>query len=252
METPGRARRQQYWLLGCVAYVVFAFGLGCGPVGEAQGPGASPAGAGSPATDESPQPAEPVDGRSVVLFLGTSLTAGYGLPSDQAFAALIQQRIDSEGLPFRTVNAGVSGDTSAGGLRRVDWLLRQPIAVLILELGANDMLRGQSAAMMRDNLRSILDLTREAMPDVQLVIAGMRAAPNLGAAYAREFDSVFPQLATEYDAALIPFLLEGVASVRGLNQPDGIHPTADGHEILANTVWRVLSPLLRRSTQERY
>jgi len=180
-----------------------------------------------------------------VLFVGTSLTAGAGLAAEQSFPALVQRRIDEAGLAYRVVNAGVSGDTSAGGLRRIEWLLRLPVAVMILELGANDMLRGQSAAMMRDNLRSILDLTLEAMPDVQLVIAGMRAAPNLGATYAREFDSVFPQLATEYDAALIPFLLEGVASVRGLNQPDGIHPTADGHEILANTVWQVLAPLLR-------
>ena len=216
--------------------------LGCGTASN-DAPAAAADTAAELAIEEtagSPTPARPV-----VLFVGTSLTAGAGLAAEQSFPALVQRRIDEAGLAYRVVNAGVSGDTSAGGLRRIEWLLRLPVAVMILELGANDMLRGQSAAMMRDNLRSILDLTLEAMPDVQLVIAGMRAAPNLGATYAREFDSVFPQLATEYDAALIPFLLEGVASVRGLNQPDGIHPTADGHEILANTVWQVLAPLLR-------
>ena len=183
----------------------------------------------------------------VVLFVGTSLTAGYGLPSDQAFPALVQGRIDDVDLGYRVVNAGVSGDTSAGGLRRMEWLLRLPVDVLVLELGANDMLRGLQAAAMNDNLRAILDLTRDAHPDVHVVISGMRAAPNLGAHYAREFDAVFPELASQYDAALIPFLLDGVAAVRHLNQLDGVHPTAEGHEILASTVWRVLEPLLREA-----
>ena len=187
------------------------------------------------------------DERPVVVFFGDSLTAGFGLPVDQAFPALIQQRIDSEGLDFRVVNAGVSGDTSAGGLRRVDWLLRQPIAVFVLELGANDMLRGQSVEALRANLRGILDKVREAWPTARFVIAGMRAAPNLGPAYGRAFEESFERIAAEYEAALIPFLLEGVAADPALNQPDGIHPTARGHERVATLVWETLDPLLRSS-----
>jgi len=180
----------------------------------------------------------------VVLFLGTSLTAGYGLPSDRAYPALIQEKIDSAGLAFRVVNAGVSGETSAGGLRRIDWLLRQPLAVLVLELGANDMLRGQDIGAMRANLQEIIDRTRAAHPGVRILIAGMRAAPNLGAAYAREFEAIFEELARRNDAVLIPFLLQDVAGVPELNQADGNHPTAEGHEIIAENIWRVLRPVL--------
>jgi acyl-CoA thioesterase-1 len=184
------------------------------------------------------------DDRPVVLFLGDSLTAGYGLVAEEAFPALIQQRIDSAGLNFRVVNAGVSGDTSAGGLRRVDWLLQQPISILVLELGANDMLRGQSVEAMRANLRGILDKVRAARPDVRFVIAGMRAAPNLGPAYGREFEASYALIASEYDAALIPFVLDGVAGDAALTQPDGIHPTALGTERVAIVVWDAVSPLL--------
>jgi len=185
------------------------------------------------------------DDRPIVLFLGDSLTAGYGLAGEQAFPALIQQRIDAAGLNFRVVNAGVSGDTSAGGLRRVDWLLQQPIAILVLELGANDMLRGQSVEAMRSNLRGILDKVRVARPDVRFVIAGMRAAPNLGPAYGREFEESFALIAGEYDATLIPFVLDGVAGDAALTQPDGIHPTALGYERVAMLVWDAVAPLLR-------
>jgi acyl-CoA thioesterase-1 len=181
----------------------------------------------------------------VVVFLGTSLTAGYGLPEDQAFPALIQARIDSSGLDYRVINAGVSGDTSAGGLRRLDWLLRLPIAALVLELGANDMLRGQSVALLRSNLATILDRTSNAHPDVQFLIAGMRAAPNLGRDYVGEFDAIYPALASEYDAAFVPFLLQDVAAKRSLNQADGIHPTAAGHVLIAERLWKELQPILR-------
>jgi acyl-CoA thioesterase-1 len=184
----------------------------------------------------------------VVLFLGTSLTAGYGLPSDEAYPALIQSRIDSAGLDFRVVNAGVSGETSAGGLRRINWLLRQPLAVLVLELGANDMLRGQDIEAMRANLQEIIDRTRSAHADARIVIAGLKAAPNLGEPYASRFESVFIELAEENGAALIPFLLDGVAGVPELNQPDGNHPTAEGQRIVAETVWRVLEPALKEIT----
>ncbi len=179
-----------------------------------------------------------------MLFLGTSLTAGLGLPPEQAFPALIQSKIDSAGLDFRAVNAGVSGGTSAGGLRRIDWLLRQPIAVLVIELGANDMLRGQDIEAMRSNLQEIIDRTRSAHPTARIVIAGMQAAPNLGEPYGREFAATFNELADRNDAALIPFLLEDVAGLQELNQPDGIHPTAEGHAIIADHVWRVLAPIL--------
>ncbi|KPK83197.1 MAG: GDSL family lipase [Gemmatimonas sp. SM23_52] len=183
----------------------------------------------------------------VVLFLGTSLTAGYGLPSDEAYPALIQSKIDSAGLDFRVLNAGVSGETSAGGLRRMDWLLRQPLAVLVLELGANDMLRGQDIEAMRANLQEIIDRTRAAHTDAQIVIAGLRAAPNLGEPYASLFEATFVELAAENGAALIPFLLDGVAGVPELNQPDGNHPTAEGHQIVAGNVWEVLEPVLRHA-----
>ncbi len=197
------------------------------------------------AEPSSPPPNASEPERPVVLFLGTSLTAAYGLPADGAFAARVQERIDAEGLGYRVVNAGVSGDTSAGGVARLDWLLRLPIAVLVVELGANDMLRGHDVDAMRRNLQEIFDRARAAHPQVRFVLAGMRAAPNLGAAYARRFDAVFPELARENGAALIPFLLEGVAADPALNQSDGIHPTAEGHVRIAATVWKELGPVLR-------
>jgi acyl-CoA thioesterase-1 len=185
--------------------------------------------------------------RPVVLFLGTSLTAGHGLPSDEAFPALVQERIDAAGLDYRVVNAGVSGDTSAGALRRLDWLLRLPLAVLVLELGANDMLRGLSPAQLERNLAQILERTRAAHPAARFVVAGMRAAPNLGLPYVRDFEAVFPRLARANGALLVPFLLEGVAAVASLNQADGIHPNAEGHRRVADALWQALAPLLREA-----
>lgn len=149
------------------------------------------------------------------------------------------------GLEFRVINAGVSGDTSAGGLRRIDWLLRQPVAVLVLELGANDMLRGQDVVALRENLRAIVERTRVENPDVRIVVAGMRAAPNLGPDYVSAFEAVYPELAAEVDAVLVPFILDGIAGDPALNQPDGIHPTAEGHRRIAETLWETLEPLLR-------
>lgn len=184
--------------------------------------------------------------RPAIVFLGTSLTAGYGLQEDQAFPALVGERLAAEGRPFRIVNAGVSGDTSAGGLRRLDWLLRLPIAVLVLELGANDMLRGQSPEALEQNLTAILDQTRAAHPKAQFVIAGMRAAPNLGAQYRNAFDGIYPALAERYDADLVPFLLEDVAAKRELNQADGIHPTAKGHALIADRVYAILAKTIDR------
>ncbi len=183
--------------------------------------------------------------RPVVLFVGTSLTAGLGLEPEEAYPALLQAKIDSAGLPFRAVNAGVSGETSAGGLRRIDWLLREPVAVLVLELGANDGLRGLEPDAMRRNLQEIIDRTRAAHPDARIVIAGMEAPPNLGERYTEPFRAVFPELAARNDAVLIPFLLDGVAAVPELNQADGIHPTAEGQRRIAETVWTYLEPVLR-------
>jgi acyl-CoA thioesterase-1 len=182
--------------------------------------------------------------RRTIVFLGTSLTAGYGVGEDQAFPAVIQERIDSAGLPFQVVNAGISGETSAGGLARIDWVLRGPVDVLVLELGANDGLRGLPVDRMRANLDSILVRTRRAYPAAAIVIAGMEAPPNLGDTYTAEFRRTFSDLATLRDAALVPFLLEDVGGVRSLNQDDGIHPTAGGHRMLADNVWVVLAPLL--------
>jgi acyl-CoA thioesterase-1 len=143
------------------------------------------------------------------------------------------------------VNAGVSGATSAGGLRQIEWLLRQPVAVLVLELGANDGLRGLGVDQLAVNLDSIVTLTRTSHPNVRIVVAGMQAPPDLGSRYTAEFRQVFERLAARHDAALIPFLLEGVGGVIALNQEDGIHPTAEGHAVIAETVWRTLEPVLR-------
>jgi acyl-CoA thioesterase-1 len=181
-----------------------------------------------------------------VVFLGTSLTAGYGLDPDESYPALIQEKIDSAGWPYRVINAGESGETSAGGLRRLDWLLRQPIAALVIELGANDGLRGQDVDAMRANLQAIIDRTRAARPDARILLAGMESLPNMGRQYTGAFRDVFPALARRNDVTLIPFLLEGVAAVPALNQADGIHPTAEGQRMLAETVWRYLAPVLDR------
>jgi acyl-CoA thioesterase-1 len=232
-----RCTRERSWLgpLCAAAALLLAAGPGCDAGG-----GAGAAG-GGPATRE---PDASAAQRPVVLFLGDSLTAGYGLPEEQAFPALVQQRIDAAGLDYRVVNAGVSGDTSAGGRQRIDWLLRQPIAVLVLELGANDMLRGQDLDALAANLRAIVAATRAAHPGARVLVAGMRAPPNLGADYVVRFEATYRALAREADAALIPFVLEGVATDPALNQPDGIHPTAEGHRIVADTVWQALEPLL--------
>jgi acyl-CoA thioesterase-1 len=180
-----------------------------------------------------------------VLFLGTSITAGYGLDPSQGFPALIQEKIDERGWNFKVVNAGQSGDTSAGGLARMDWLLRGRIDVLVLELGANDGLRGFPVEVTRKNLQAIIDRARERYPKIKLIIAGMRVPPNLGRDYGRQFETLFPDLAKKNKALLIPFILEGVGGMREFNLPDGIHPTAKGHEIVAANVWKVLEPMLK-------
>ena len=181
-----------------------------------------------------------------IVFFGDSLTAGYGLddPATQGYPGLIQKKIDAAGLPWRTVNAGLSGETSAGGLRRVDWVLRQPIDVFVLALGANDGLRGVDPAVTRDNLQKILDRVKAKYPRAQLVVAGMQMPPAMGATFAEAFAKNYPELAAKNDATLIPFLIAGVGGDPRLNQADRIHPTAAGQEIVAENVWAVLRKVL--------
>ena len=187
-----------------------------------------------------------------VVFMGTSLTAGYGLDDPaHRYTSLIQGIVDSLAMPFEIVSAGESGETSAGGVRRVEWLFERPVDVLILELGANDGLRGQSTVAMKTNLQAIIDQVRERYSSVKLVVAGMEAPPNMGPQYTAAFKSVFSDLAIANQALLIPFLLEGVAGDTALNQADGIHPNSQGHQRVAATVWRIIEPLLLEVANER-
>jgi acyl-CoA thioesterase-1 len=214
---------------------------GCG--GEESGngavasvPRATPTEASTPRSEAAP---------ATVMFFGDSITAGYGIGTEDAFPALIQARADSAGLPIRVVNAGLSGETSAAGLRRIGWVLREPVDVFVLELGGNDALRGTDLAATRRNLQAIVDSVRSRNPATRIVIAGMMIPPNFGAAYAGAFRDIFPELASANDAVLVPFLLDGVARVDGMMQADGIHPTRAGHRVMAETTWRYLEPELR-------
>jgi len=209
---------------------------GCGGAPESPAP-----------TPPPPQPAaaEPAP-VPLIVFAGTSLTAGYGLSSPAlAYPALIQRKLDSLGLRYRVVNAGVSGETSAGLLRRIGWVLDQGnVAVLMVETGANDGLRGQDPDSTRANIQAIFDRAKALVPPPRLLLTGMEAMPNLGRDYTTRFRAIYPDLARRNDAVLVPFLLEGVAGVDSLNQADGIHPTPRGQEIVAETVWRALRGLI--------
>ena len=184
--------------------------------------------------------------RQTIIILGDSLAAGYGLDLSESFPALLQKKVDENALKFSVVNAGISGDTSAGGLRRIDWLLKRRVDVLVLELGGNDGLRGIPVAATRTNLQAIIDRTKQKYPQAQIVVAGMQMPPNMGADYNAAFAKIFPDLAKANNAALIPFLLEGVGGKPELNLPDMIHPTAEGHKIVAENVWKVLRPVLEK------
>ena len=190
-----------------------------------------------------PDAAKPL--RRTVVVLGDSLAAGFGVEPKEAYPALLQQQVDAARLPFTVVNAGVSGDTTAGGLRRVDWVLRQPVDVLVLELGGNDGLRGLAPEATRSNLVAIIGKARAKNPETKVVLAGMVMPDNMGEAYNRKFQAIFPEVAQEQKVALIPFLLAGVGGVPELNQPDQIHPTAKGHALVASNVWVTLEPMLR-------
>lgn len=189
-----------------------------------------------------------VDDGKVILFYGNSITAGYGLDLSEAFPALIQNRLDSLGYDYRVINAGLSGETSASGLSRIEWVMRTPIDIFVLELGGNDGLRGISLNETRRNLESILMKVKAEYPQVRIIVAGMQIPPNMGQEYTEEFRTIFPALAEKFDAALIPFLLDGVGGNPELNLPDGIHPTAEGHKILAGNVWEVLELMLEKES----
>ena len=250
METARRARAGAAF--ACMALVVIAL---CAAACSRERPPAAraPVAAPPPAAPSAAVPAAPVPAaaptpaasRPRIVFLGDSLTAGYGLEKVQAVPALIEARLTREGYPFEVVNAGVSGDTSAGGLSRLDWSLSGDVRILVIELGANDGLRGLPVSAMKHNLTEII--TRAKARGIAVLLTGMEALPNYGAAYTAEFRDTFPALAREHKVAFMPFYLDGVAGDPGLNIADGMHPNPEGATIVANNLWRVLEPLLKAS-----
>lgn len=196
--------------------------------------------------EREPQKGNGEKNEAVALFFGNSLTAGKGVSQDEAFPALIRKRIDSLGWAIEVVNAGVSGETSAGGESRIDWVLEQQrVDLFVLELGANDGLRGVPPSETKENLQAIIDKVEEAYPEARIVLAGMKVPPNMGQEYGQEFEKVFPSLAERNGIELIPFLLEDVAGRDSLNRSDGIHPNPKGHKIVARTVWKAIEDELR-------
>ncbi len=193
-------------------------------------------------TTKSKKPTQ--NNKKTIVFFGNSLSAAYGIEPSQGFVGLTAQRIDSLGLPYEIVNAGLSGETTAGGKTRIEWILRQPVDIFILELGGNDALRGIDPDDSYKNLKFIIEKVKEKYPSAKIVLAGMEAPPNLGTDFTSKFHQMYPRLAKEYDASLIPFLLDGVGGIAELNLPDGIHPTPKGHKIVAANIWTVLKDLL--------
>jgi acyl-CoA thioesterase-1 len=194
------------------------------------------------------KPAEvtaPAAKKKTIVFFGDSLSAGYGLDEPTlAFPGLIQRKLDSLKMDYQVVNAGVSGETSSGGVGRIDWILNQPVDVFILELGANDGLRGIPVETTAKNLQTIMDSVKSKNPSVKIILAGMQVPPNMGAKYANAFKAIFPTLAEKNKVALIPFLLEGVGGEPALNQADGIHPNEEGHRKVAEVVWKTVGGIL--------
>jgi acyl-CoA thioesterase I len=185
-----------------------------------------------------------VETPKVILFFGDSLTAGYGLSTEEAFPALIEKELNKSDKKVHVVNAGLSGETSAGGLSRINWILRQPVDVFVLELGANDGLRGLPIEQTRKNLQSIIEKVKAKYPECKIVLAGMMVPPNMGKQYTDEFKSIYPDLAKKNNATLIPFILEDVGGIEKLNQADGIHPNVEGHKIIANNLKKVFEKLI--------
>ena len=217
----------------CLSVVLFAFGCGNSETEKTD-------------TQQTTQEnvAEASNNSKTILFYGNSLTAGYGVGLENAFPAQIEQKLDSLQLDYDVVNAGVSGETTAGGLSRLDWVLNQKVDIFVLELGANDGLRGIPLTETRSNLQAMIDLVREKNPDTKIILAGMQIPPNMGPDYTAEFKKLWTDLASKNGVKLIPFLLEGVGGVPELNQADGIHPTEAGHKLLADNVWEVLEGVL--------
>jgi acyl-CoA thioesterase-1 len=183
-------------------------------------------------------------GSKTILFFGNSLTAGYGLETEESFPSLIQNKLDSLDLDYEVINAGLSGETTSGGKNRLEWVLNQKVDVFVLELGANDGLRGVPLSETKMNLQAIIDMVRQKNEDTKIILAGMMIPPNMGQDYTAEFQTIFPDLAKQNEIRLIPFLLDGVAGNSELNLEDGIHPTAEGQKIVAHNVWTVLKEVL--------
>ncbi len=196
-----------------------------------------------PVASADEKPKENIE-KPVIMFFGNSITAGYGIDQSDAFSAIIQRRLDSLGYNYRVINAGLSGETTATGLSRVDWVLKTIPEIFVLELAGNDGLRGLPLGQTKENLLAIVDKVRAANPDVKILLAGMEVPPNMGPDYASEFRAMFPAVSKAKDVPLIPFILDKVGGEPSLNLPDGIHPTEEGHLIVAETVWKYLEPLL--------
>lgn len=196
-------------------------------------------------TTETKQKTEAKNTTKKIVFFGDSLTAGYGLEDvNDAFPGVIQTKIDSLSLDYTVINSGVSGETTSGGKNRINWILNQKIDVFVLELGANDGLRGVPLKETRENLQIIIDAVRQNNPATKIILVGMQLPPNMGQDYTSEFKTIFPELAQKNKLYLIPFLLKDVGGIPSLNQGDGIHPTVEGHKILANNVWEILMPII--------
>lgn len=193
--------------------------------------------------EQEEKPTVPAE-KKTILFFGNSLSAGWGLEPEEGFTGIIQQRIDSLGLDYQVINGGLSGETTASGLNRLNWFLEEEPYVFVLELGGNDGLRGIAVSETKKNLQQIIQTVQKKYPLTKILLAGMQIPPNMGQAYSEEFRSIFPELAEGENVTLIPFLLEGVAGDPDLNLPDGIHPSKEGHRIVAETVWKYLEPIL--------
>jgi acyl-CoA thioesterase-1 len=218
-------------MMVCLACVI----ISCGQNNERQV---------KPKEEEKPVKDSVIAVKKTIIFFGNSITAGYGLDLSEAFPARIQEKIDSMNVPYKVVNAGVSGETSSGGRSRIDWILKQQVDIFVLELGGNDGLRGIPISETKKNLQTIIDKVKAKNPAAKIIIAGMQIPPNMGKKYTSAFRSMYPDLAKQNNISLVPFILEGVGGKAELNLEDGIHPTAEGHRILANNVWSVLQDLL--------
>jgi acyl-CoA thioesterase I len=246
-------RRPGNWRFAVWLPIALVLGL-AGCAGKSRDPAADSVLAEAPGTtaaaarDAVDGPAR--SGRRQLVFAGTSITAGLGLDTEEAYPRRVAAKIDSAGFPYDVINAGVSGETTAGLLRRVDWLVQQPFDVMVIESGANDGLRALDVASARQNLRQVIERVRAANPEAAIVLAQMEAPPNLGQRYTTEFREMYADLAREMGLVLMPFLLDGVAGERGLNQADGIHPNEDGARRIAENVWRTLEPVLRGRAEQ--